>query len=278
MKWTNGRQSGNVEDRRGMGGALPVTGGVGTLLVALAIYFLGGDPSVVLQPSTGGSGTQTSRQAPGNDEGKRFVSLVLGDTEDVWNTILSRRGQNYREPKLVLFSGRVQSACGIAGSSAGPFYCPADEKLYIDLNFYNELKNKYQAPGDFAQAYVIAHEVGHHVQNQLGTMDKVQSLQSRTSKTQANQLSVRLELQADFYAGVWAHYAAKRGILEPGDIEEGLRAASAIGDDTLQKQSQGYVVPDSFTHGSSAQRMYWFKKGLQTGDISQGDTFNRREP
>ena len=278
MKWVNGRQSDNVEDRRGMGGALPVTGGIGTLLVALAIYFLGGDPSVVLQQPSG-SGTQITRQAPPqNDEGKKFVSLVLGDTEDVWQQIFKQNGKRYRDPKLVLFSGRVQSACGLAGASAGPFYCPEDEKLYIDLDFYRELRDRFHAPGDFAQAYVIAHEVGHHVQKQLGIMSKVQSFQNRAGRKGSNKLSVRLELQADYFAGVWAHYAAKRGILEPGDVEEGLRAANAIGDDTLQRESQGYVVPDSFTHGSSAQRLYWFKKGFQSGDISQGNTFDAGTP
>lgn len=279
MRWINSRQSGNVEDQRGMGGALPVTGGIGTLLVALAIYLMGGDPSAVLQTSPGGSNPQISRQSnPQNDEGKRFVSLVLADTEDVWNAILKQNGRNYREPKLVLFTGRVNSACGVAGAQAGPFYCPADEKLYIDLSFYDQLRDRFQAPGDFAQAYVIAHEVGHHLQNQLGTMEQVQRLQKRVSREQANQLSVRLELQADFYAGVWAHYAAKRGILEPGDVEEGLRAASAIGDDKLQLESQGYVVPESFTHGTSEQRLYWFKKGLQSGDLSEGNTFNQTTP
>lgn len=279
MRWINSRQSGNVEDQRGMGGALPVTGGIGTLLVALAIYLMGGDPSAVLQTSPGGSNPQISRQAnPQNDEGKRFVSLVLADTEDVWNAILKQNRRNYREPKLVLFTGRVNSACGVAGAQTGPFYCPADEKLYIDLSFYDQLRDRFQAPGDFAQAYVIAHEVGHHLQNQLGTMEQVQRLQKRVSREQANQLSVRLELQADFYAGVWAHYAAKRGILEPGDVEEGLRAASAIGDDKLQLESQGYVVPESFTHGTSEQRLYWFKKGLQSGDLSEGNTFNQTAP
>ncbi|HEY0076443.1 MAG TPA: neutral zinc metallopeptidase [Abditibacteriaceae bacterium] len=279
MRWINSRQSGNVEDQRGMGGALPVTGGIGTLLVALAIYLMGGDPSAVLQTTPGGSNPQISRQAnPQNDEGKRFVSLVLADTEDVWNAILKQNGRNYREPKLVLFTGRVNSACGVAGAQAGPFYCPADEKLYIDLSFYDQLRDRFQAPGDFAQAYVIAHEVGHHLQNQLGTMEQVQRLQKRVSREQANQLSVRLELQADFYAGVWAHYAAKRGILEPGDVEEGLRAASAIGDDKLQLESQGYVVPESFTHGTSEQRLYWFKKGLQSGDLSEGNTFKQTAP
>ena len=239
MKWTNGRQSGNVEDRRGMGGALPVTGGVGTLLVALAIYFLGGDPSVVLQPSTGGSGTQTSRQAPGNDEGKRFVSLVLGDTEDVWNTILSRRGQHYREPKLVLFSGRVQSACGIAGSSAGPFYCPADEKLYIDLNFYSELRNRISSAGRLCSGLCDCARSRASCSKPTGH-DGQSSKSAKSHQRNAGESTFgAFELQADFYAGVWAHYAAKRGILEPGDIEEGLRAASAIGDDTLQARKSG---------------------------------------
>ncbi len=280
MQWGNSRRSDNVEDRRGLGGALPVTGGIGTLLVALVIYFMGGDPTVVLQPS-GGSNTQTTRQTNPNapdDEGKKFVSLVLGNTEDVWQQIFKENGRRYREPKLVLFSGRVQSACGIAGSASGPFYCPEDEKVYIDLDFYRELRDRFQAPGDFAQAYVIAHEVGHHVQKQLGIMSKVQEFQHRSGQAGSNKISVRLELQADYFAGVWAHYAAKRGILEAGDVEEGLRAANAIGDDKLQQESQGYVVPDSFTHGSSAQRLYWFKKGLQSGDLSQGKTFDADAP
>ena len=277
MRWVNGRVSGNVEDQRGMGGGLPVKGGIGTLLVALAIYFMGGDPTAVLQQAPTGS-APTTQQAPQNDEGKQFVSLVLGDTEQVWHQLFRQNGRSYREPKLVLFSSQVRSACGVAGSSTGPFYCPADEKIYIDLDFYRDLRDRYKAPGDFAQAYVIAHEVGHHLQKQLGTMQKVHNLQSRMSKTQANQLSVRLELQADFYAGVWAHYAARRGILEAGDVEEGLRAASAIGDDKLQLEAQGYVVPDSFTHGSSAQRIQWFRKGLESGDLSQGDTFNVEAP
>ena len=199
---------------------------------------------------------------------------VLADTEDVWKVELSRQAKRqYREPKLVLFSGRVNSACGVAGASVGPFYCPADEKVYIDLSFYNELRDRFKAPGDFAQAYVIAHEIGHHVQNVLGISDKVGAMQARGGKTEANRLSVGLELQADYFAGVWAHHAQKRGILDPGDLEEGLRAASAIGDDRLQQQSQGYVVPDSFTHGSSAQRLHWFKKGFESGDMTQGNTF-----
>lgn len=281
MKWTSSRQSGNVEDWRGMGGALPVTGGIGTILVALVIYFMGGDPSAVLNQGARNPDTQVTRQtnpqggSQGNDDpARQFVGAILGDTEDVWREIFRQKGRTYREPKLVLFSGRVQSACGIAGTASGPFYCPEDEKVYIDLDFYRELKDRYHAPGDFAQAYVIAHEIGHHVQKQMGVMDKVQNSQHRTGKKEANQLSVRLELQADFLAGVWAHYAQKRGLLEAGDVEEGLRAASAVGDDNLQRESQGYVVPDSFTHGSSAQRLYWFQKGLQTGDLKQGNTSN----
>jgi predicted metalloprotease len=258
-----------------MGAALPV-GGVGTLVLALVIYFLGGDPSVVIQQpgAGGGSGTQMTRQTNAEeDQLKQFVSVVLGDTEDVWHALLQRQGKQYREPKLVLFTGRVNSACGTTSSASGPFYCPEDEKLYNDLSFYREMRNKLGAPGDFAQAYVIAHEVGHHVQNLLGTLPKVHSLQNRVSKSEANQLSVRLELQADFYAGVWAHYAKKRNILDPGDIEEALNAASAIGDDRLQEQAQGYVVPDSFTHGSSAQRYEWFRRGYESGDLREGNTF-----
>jgi len=286
MQWRNSRQSRNVEDRRGgLGGALPVSGGVGTLLIALVAYFMGVDPRVILEqtpPSPApGSGTtrQTTRQVnPEQDELKQFVSAVLADTEDVWHEILRQKGRQYREPKLVLFTGQVRSACGIAGASAGPFYCPGDEKLYIDLSFYRELKSKYRAPGDFAQAYVIAHEVGHHVQNLVGTMDKVNALRGRMSEADANRLSVRLELQADFYAGVWAHYAQKRGILDAGDVEEALTAASAIGDDRLQRETRGYVVPDSFTHGTSQQRITWFQRGLESGDLRQGDTFNASGP
>lgn len=276
MRWVNRRQSGNVEDQRGMGAALPVGGGIGTLVLALVIYFMGGDPTSVIQsPGTGsGSGTQISRQAnPEQDELAKFVSVVLADTEDVWHALMKRNGRQYREPKLVLFSGQVRSACGIAGSSTGPFYCPEDQKLYIDLSFYRDMKNKLGAPGDFAQAYVVAHEIGHHVQNLNGTLSKVHAAQGRLSKREANQLQVRTELQADFFAGIWAHYAHKRGILDPGDIEEALNAASAIGDDRLQQQSQGYVVPDSFTHGSSAQRVQWFRRGFESGDLRQGNTF-----
>ncbi len=282
MQWRNRRQSQNVEDRRGIPGGVTVGGGIGTLVLALVVYMLGGDPSAVLQqaPSGPGPGTTTTRsngQRNGQpDEMKQFVSVVLADTEDVWHAILPKVGRRYREPKLVLFTSRVQSACGVAGSSTGPFYCPRDERLYIDLSFYQELRTRFHAPGDFAQAYVIAHEVGHHIQNLVGTMDKVQSLQARMSEAEANRLSVRLELQADFYAGVWAHHARKQGLLDPDDVDEAIRAASAIGDDRLQLESRGYVIPDSFTHGTSEQRIRWFRRGLETGDIRQGNTFKAR--
>lgn len=279
MQWRNRRQSDNVEDQRGMGRALPIGGGLGTLVLALAIYFLGGDPRVVLDQSPGGgSGTSInmpsgSGQAGQNDETKQFVSVVLADTEDTWTGIFKQSGLRYRKPKLVLFTGQVRSACGVAGTSAGPFYCPNDEKLYLDMAFFREMRSRLGAPGDFAQAYVIAHEVGHHVQKQLGTLDKIHAMERRVSEAEANQLSVRTELQADFYAGVWAHYAQKQGILDPGDTEEALNAASAVGDDRLQQASQGYVVPDSFTHGTSAQRVAWFRKGMESGDPDQGNTF-----
>jgi predicted metalloprotease len=281
MQWTNRRQSSNVEDQRGgRGGGLVAGGGIGTLLIAAVIYFMGGDPRAVLQqaPVQRPAG-QTTQQAnaPTNDTPKQFVAAVLADTEDVWQALFQRRGARYVEPKIVLFEGQVRSACGVTGASAGPFYCPADQKLYIDFSFYEDLKTRYRAPGDFAQAYVIAHEVGHHVQNLMGTMDKVQSLRGRLSEAQSNNLSVRTELQADFYAGVWAHYAEKRGLLDPGDIEEALTAASAIGDDRLQKESKGYAVPDSFTHGSSEQRLRWFMRGYKSGDIREGDTFSTRD-
>jgi uncharacterized protein len=281
MLWRNRRQSGNVEDQRSLSGSgLAVGGGLGTLVLFVIALLFGIDPRALLdqmpnQPAP--TTTQSERRVnPEEEELKNFVSVVLADTEDVWQDIFRQSGQQYREPKLVLFSNQVRSACGIAGAAVGPFYCSGDEKVYIDLSFYRELKARFRAPGDFAQAYVIAHEVGHHVQHLLGTMDKVQSMQNRMGQGDANQLSVRLELQADFFAGLWAHYAQKKGILEQGDVEEALQAATAIGDDQLQLRSQGYVVPDSFTHGTSEQRVRWFKKGLETGDIRQGDTFNVR--
>jgi predicted metalloprotease len=252
---------------------------VGTLVLGLLIYFLGGDPSVVLdtQPSrqpSGVSRTGGAQPAQLDSPERQFVAVVLADTEDVWGELFRRMGRQYREPKIVLYSGSVESACGVAGSSSGPFYCPRDQKLYLDFAFFRDLRARYGAPGDFAQAYVIAHEVGHHVQNQLGTLSKVQSAQQRMSERQSNQLQVRTELQADFYAGVWAHYAQKRNILDPGDIEEALRAASAVGDDNLQKQARGYVVPESFTHGTSEQRATWFMRGFRSGDLRQGNTFD----
>jgi uncharacterized protein len=243
---------------------------------------LGGDPSVIL--NGGGSGRptsglqQTAARSPEEEELKKFVSVVLADTEDVWKDVFRENGRTYRYPKLVLFTGQVQSACGFASAAVGPFYCPEDQKVYIDLSFYKELRTRFGASGDFAQAYVIAHEIGHHVQNQLGILDKVHSLQSRTSKTQANQLQVRVELQADYFAGLWAHRAQKaKNILDREDIEEAVRAAAAIGDDKLQKQAQGYVVPESFTHGSSEQRVRWFQRGWDRGTLKDGDTFGARD-
>ena len=283
MLWRGQRQSGNVEDRRGMsGGGLAVGGGLGGIVILVLALLLGADPRQLLEQTRGGdpaSGTQSSRPVnPAEEELKQFSATVLASTEDVWADILRQQGMTYRKPTLVLFTGQVSSACGNAGAAVGPFYCPGDEKLYLDLSFFNELQRRFRAPGDFAQAYVIAHEVGHHVQNLLGTMEKVDSVRGRMSESQANELLVRLELQADFFAGVWAHYAQQKGLLEAGDIEEALGAASAVGDDSLQRETQGYVVPDSFTHGTSEQRSRWFRKGLETGDIRQGDTFSSRSP
>jgi hypothetical protein len=279
MRWDRSRSSDNVEDRRGQGMRLGGRGiGLGTLAIALVAMLLGVDPSLVLNLAGGltpPTAEQTAPAPPAEDEAARFVSHVLGDTEDTWRTLFSRSGQTYSEPKLVLFSDTTQTACGMGQSASGPFYCPADQKVYIDLAFFNELSNRFGAPGDFAQAYVIGHEVGHHVQNLLGLSDKVHAARQRGDERQANQMSVRLELQADCFAGVWAHHADQaRQVLEAGDIEEGLRAASAIGDDRLQQQAGGHVVPDSFTHGSSAQRVRWFKRGIESGDPAACDTFN----
>ncbi|MEM9483284.1 MAG: neutral zinc metallopeptidase [Cyanobacteria bacterium P01_F01_bin.116] len=278
MKKT-GRRSSNIVDRRGANSSLAVGGGgLGVLVLALVVTVLGGDPSVILNQATS-PGPQTSPQpgqtSPVEDQLADFTSVVLADTEDTWRQIFQEQiGEPYPEPKLVLYSGSTSSACGLGQAAMGPFYCPADQQVYIDLSFYSDLKSRHQAPGDFAQAYVIAHEVGHHVQNVLGISNQVRQLQSRASKAEANQLSVRLELQADCFAGVWANRADKaRDILERGDIEEALNAASPIGDDRLQQQSRGFVVPESFTHGSSAQRMRWFKQGLAMGDIEQCNTF-----
>ncbi|HYB41981.1 MAG TPA: neutral zinc metallopeptidase [Candidatus Methylomirabilis sp.] len=282
MRWQMGRRSDNIEDRRGMGvGGVAVGGGIGTLLIVVVALFLGIDPSALLQGtdlSTAPPSVQQGAPSPEEAQLKDFVAVVLADTEDTWRAIFHKMNHEYREPKLVLFSGLVRSACGNAQSAAGPFYCPSDEKVYLDLSFFRDLRERFRAPGDFAQAYVIAHEVGHHVQSLLGISDKVRSLQSRSGERDANALSVRLELQADCFAGVWANNANRsRQILEQGDIESGLNAAAAIGDDRLQRQSQGYVVPDAFTHGTSAQRVRWFKRGLEAGDIRQCDTFNARQ-
>jgi predicted metalloprotease len=280
MLWKGRRQSANVEDQRRIGGGtVAAGGGIGLLILALAIFALGGDPSVLLGglQETGPPQQRTGVSTPQEEAQKEFVSVVLADTEDVWNRLFQENGRSYREPRLVLFTGQIQSACGFASAAVGPFYCPEDQKIYIDLRFYDELAQRFGAPGEFAQAYVIAHEVGHHVQNQLGVLEKVQNLQRRMSKTQANQLQVRVELQADYYAGVWAHHTQKmKQVLNAKDIEDGLRAASAIGDDRLQKQAQGYVVPDAFTHGTSEQRARWFRRGWESGDMKQGDTFNAR--
>ncbi len=279
MKWRGMRGSANVEDRRGMRvgrGGLAAGGGIGTIIIVVIVLLMGGDPSQIVAPSgvqtQGGSALTT---APGQDELAQFVSVILASTEDAWQTRFADSGETYRAPKLVLFTEYVQSACGSTSSAVGPFYCPADETVYIDLGFYDELSRTYGAPGDFAQAYVIAHEVGHHVQKLLGISSRVDRLRQTLSQTESNQQLVRLELQADFLSGVWAHDAKTRmSMLEAGDIEEGLNAASAIGDDRLQREAQGRVVPDSFTHGTSQQRAHWFKLGFDTGDMSQGDTFS----
>jgi uncharacterized protein len=281
MRWRGERQSSNIEDRRGLsGGKIAVGGGLGTVLILIIALIFGADPRQLLEqlPAEPSSEVQSSRPLnPEEEELKQFVGVVLAKSEDVWNNLFQQNGRQYREPTLVLFTDQVQSACGRAGASVGPFYCPGDEKVYIDLSFYEELKRRFQAPGDFAQAYVIAHEVGHHVQHLLGISDRVDAMRGRVSQAEANQLSVRLELQADFFAGVFARYVKDQGILEPGDIEEALTAASAIGDDKIQRQTTGYVVPDSFTHGSSEQRLRWFKRGYDSGDIRQGDTFSARD-
>jgi len=276
MRWRGRAQSGNVEDRRGMGGKLAIGGGAGGIILVIISLLLGQNPLDYI--NVGGSPAYEQQQPASEEENQQaeFVKVVLKDTEDVWNQIFEARGETYQEPTLVLFSGSDQSGCGIATSATGPFYCPLDSKVYIDLSFYSDLQNRFGAPGDFAMAYVVAHEVGHHVQHLWGVTDKVHAQRERLSEEENNKLSVKLELQADFLAGVWAHHAHQlNNILEPGDIEEALQAANAIGDDRLQKQSQGYVVPDAFTHGTSAQRMHWFKLGYETGDVEQGDTFSQ---
>lgn len=283
MRWRGERESDNVEDRRGVsGGRVAIGGGLGTIVVIVIALLLGADPRQLLGTLTNTpppSASQTSRPASQEDqELRKFVSVVLAKTEDVWRDVFRQNGKTYREPKLVLFTSQVQSACGFTGAAVGPFYCPGDEKIYIDLSFYNELRRRFNAPGDFAQAYVIAHEVGHHVQKLLGISQRIEDMQRRAGEKEANQLSVRLELQADFFAGIFAKYVNDKGVLDPGDIEEAMRAASAIGDDQIQRQTSGYVVPDSFTHGTSEQRLRWFRKGYETGDIRQGDTFSLANP
>lgn len=276
MKWQGRQGSSNVEDRRGMSsGKMAVGGGIGTIVVVVIVLLLGGDPSDLvdtMQVAPAESGTTTFSAE--EQELAQFVSVVLKDTETIWGKIFEQSGTSYRQPKLVLFSGQVQSACGYASAASGPFYCPGDEKVYIDLSFCEDLKTKFGAHGDFAIAYVIAHEIGHHVQNLLGILDEVNSDRSRLSETRANQLLVRLELQADFLSGMWAHHAESMlNSLEAGDIDEAMNAAASVGDDILQKKYQGRVYPDSFTHGTAAQRKEWFRRGYTTGDFNQGDTF-----
>jgi len=298
VRWEGRRRSENVEDRRGQSGGrrlrLPGLatkgglGGIGILIAVLAIgWVLGISPVTMLrvmmeQGPTTSNGTRTAggpggATNPAQDKLAEFSSVILADTEVTWATLMQRNGQQYQEPTLVLFSNHVQSACGFAGAAVGPFYCPADNKLYLDLNFFEELTTKFKAPGDFAQAYVIAHEVGHHIQNLLGILSRVQADKRSLSETDANALQVRVELQADCFAGIWAYHADRaRQLLEQGDIQEGLRAAAAIGDDTIQKRTRGYVVPDSFTHGTGEQRMRWFRKGLDSGRLQACDTFSAR--
>ncbi|MCH5688213.1 zinc metallopeptidase [Niabella sp. W65] len=277
MKWRGRRESGNVEDRRGMsGGGMAIGGGVVGLIIYLLYNFLGGsgEPPVMPDVAGGGGTTQQDPQRAAREEDlSKFVKVVLADTEDMWSQLYAKQGQQYPNPTLVLYWDRVESACGFGSAASGPFYCPGDQKLYIDLSFYDEMQTQLGASGDFAMAYVVAHEVGHHIQNLNGTADKLQEMRGRVSEAEFNKYSVKMELQADFLAGVWAHYAQKQNLLEAGDIDEALNAANAIGDDRLQKRSSGTVVPDAFTHGTSAQRMYWFKKGYQTGDISQETLF-----
>ncbi|MGQ4275295.1 KPN_02809 family neutral zinc metallopeptidase [Terrihabitans sp. B22-R8] len=279
MRWGDLRQSGNVEDRRGMGGGMRMGGiGIGGLLIVGVLSWATGiDPRLLMSgyemvQGGGQSQQQAGREGTPTDETGRFVASVLGSTEDVWNQIFKENGQTYRQPRLVLFSGATQTACGLGQSAMGPFYCPPDRQVYLDTSFFREMEQRFRAPGEFASAYVIAHEVGHHVQNLLGIMDKVNEQKQRGSRAQANALSVRVELQADCLAGVWAARTQK-GVIEDGDIEQALNAASAIGDDRIQKQTQGQVVPDSFTHGSSAQRVRWFKTGYDNGRVQACNTF-----
>lgn len=276
MELDDQRSSDNVEDRRGIGvgGGL----GIGGIVIVIIAAFMGVDPSAILSSVEQAAPTET-REAPRGaptDEMGRFVSKILGSTEDVWSGIFQKAGGTYSPPTLVLYTGAVRSACGLGQSAMGPFYCPNDRKLYVDLSFYEELRRRFKAPGDFAQAYVLAHEVGHHVQNLMGTFSKLESARGHVSQSAYNQISVRMELQADCYAGVWGHFAAAKNQLDPGDVDEALTAASAIGDDRLQKETQGRVVPDAFTHGTSAQRVSWFKRGMDSGSVKDCDTFSSR--
>ncbi len=281
MRWRGGRRSSNIEDRRGSGGAPKLLGGgIGTIVLVLIAMYFGVDPTPLLSGLQGGgkassSGTQPTAEELKNDPLADMISVVIADTEDVWREIFASQGQRYQVPTLVIFRGATSSACGLGQAAMGPFYCPADRKAYIDLSFFDQMRTQFKAPGDFAQAYVIAHEIGHHVQNLLGISGKVHSAKQRVGQAEANELSVRLELQADCLAGVWANRADKaRNILETGDVDEALNAASAIGDDTLQRKSRGTVVPESFTHGTAVQRQRWFKAGLAGGDFDACDTFN----
>ncbi|PHN07107.1 KPN_02809 family neutral zinc metallopeptidase [Flavilitoribacter nigricans] len=277
MRWQGREKSSNVDDRRRQATKVGGGIGIGAIIIYLIMTLLGQDPSGILDqvqaPSS--STTQTETGPRPDDELAEFVSVVLNDTEDVWNRLFpAQLNRQYQEPTLVLFDGQTRSACGFASAATGPFYCPADQDVYIDLSFYKELQTRFRAPGDFAMAYIVAHEVGHHIQYLLGITQQMEQQRRRLSKTEFNKLSVRLELQADFLAGAWAHHAQKmKNILEQGDIDEALKAAAAVGDDRIQRQARGYVVPESFTHGTSEQRMRWFRKGLETGDLSQGDTF-----
>jgi hypothetical protein len=282
MLWQGQRESDNVEDQRSSGGGrIAIGGGIGGVILVVAYLLLGGDPQALINSQQQSAQVSQPRQLDSNaprDDASKFVAVVLADTEDAWHAVFRQLGREYEEPKLVLFSNQTRSGCGFASSASGPFYCPEDRRVYIDIAFYRELRDRFGAPGDFAQAYVIAHEVGHHVQNLLGISNRVDAARGRVSEAEFNKLSVRLELQADFLAGVWARYADRtKHIVEAGDIDEALRAATAIGDDTLQRHAQGYVVPDSFTHGTSQQRARWFRKGYDTGDIRQGDTFAARD-
>ena len=280
MKWKGRAKSSNVEDRRGRGVGGAAIGGLGGFGIIIMIIYalLGGNPGDIMQSIDPGQTQNVPYEATQEEEElAEFVSVVLADTEVVWNDIFADLGKEYDEPKLVLFTGSVQSACGVAGASTGPFYCPGDKNVYIDLSFYNELKTQFKAPGDFAMAYVIAHEVGHHIQNELGIIAQMDEIRGKVSKEEYNKYNVRLELQADYLAGVWANHVQGQNLIEEGDLEEALTAASAVGDDRIQMQSQGYVVPDSFTHGTSEQRKRWFYKGYEAGDLSQWDTFGANE-